>query len=759
MFAEIAEFVIKRHKLIIIAWIIVLILALPLAPLVGSVVQYEETSMAPDSLESTQANNFIKNTFGSSSDQPTTIIVLTSSDILNNESKQVAISLESNLKNASLYGDINKASVTSIYSVTKTYTLNILFALNGAYVQANQTAEAIYGLPQGYRLLWQEANLTAHAFYDLPRDYSATWSYFNSTHPGSNTTQVDALTYQAVKNYLGTNYQNLTSEQRSFLFGWLSAFSAAWNDTSSSPLTPDQRSEYAHALASDPFITSLPVSDQDKTFLRSVNATFAGQNISFSNVSDFCVPVYRERVNATLANVPVDQRLLVSSYLNATYAWWSSLTKEPTTSLFDYGVSSTALNFGQNITDPSTKYLFLQLGGQLNYSKFNVPVTRRTIVSNVVASIPSMAQQISPEPWLVAVAGDLGPDVPPSKILALSAKIVSNSTLAEYPIKIPTDVMRLFVSPSNTTMLITLTYDKIEGNADPGRADVGKIREIVASATSGTGVKPYVTGSDPINVDLQASTWEDLRIIEPVTIVLILVLIGLFFRSIVASSVPPMVIGVALGISYALVYLIGAYLMNIHYSVLTLMLTSMLGAGCDYCIFIMSRYREERHNGRNKNDSVRQAVNWAGESIATSGATVIIGFGVLATGRFGMMQSIGVALAIGVTIALLVALTLLPSLLMLLGNRMFWPARIDRPIRVRNKIGYFTKSAHFAIRHAKVIVVAAILISVPATYLVLTMETSYDFIGSMGESESKAGLDAMGEGFGEGRVNPTRLPY
>jgi RND superfamily putative drug exporter len=37
------------------------------------------------------------------------------------------------------------------------------------------------------------------------------------------------------------------------------------------------------------------------------------------------------------------------------------------------------------------------------------------------------------------------------------------------------------------------------------------------------------------------------------------------------------------------------------------------------------------------------------------------------------------------------------------------------------------------------------------------METSYDFIGSMGESESKAGLDAMGEGFGEGRVNPTQV--
>jgi len=63
--------------------------------------------------------------------------------------------------------------------------------------------------------------------------------------------------------------------------------------------------------------------------------------------------------------------------------------------------------------------------------------------------------------------------------------------------------------------------------------------------------------------------------------------------------------------------------------VLMLMLTAMMGAGCDYCIFILSRYREERCSGKEKGEAIGASVEFAGESILTSGLTVMIGFGVL----------------------------------------------------------------------------------------------------------------------------------
>ena len=71
--------------------------------------------------------------------------------------------------------------------------------------------------------------------------------------------------------------------------------------------------------------------------------------------------------------------------------------------------------------------------------------------------------------------------------------------------------------------------------------------------------------------------------------------------------------------------------------------------------------------------------------------------------------------------------------------------------------GYFHRAANFSVKHAKVILVASILVSVPSTYLFLTTETSFDFIGSMGESESINGMNAMAEDFGAGKIMPTQI--
>lgn len=325
------------------------------------------------------------------------------------------------------------------------------------------------------------------------------------------------------------------------------------------------------------------------------------------------------------------------------------------------------------------------------------------------------------------------------------------------------DSLSLLISENGKITMMTLAYGESGSATDE---QLSELRTIVNGAAEGTSVQHWITGSDPLGSDLEESTMSDLKIIEPVTIVLVLVLIGLFFRSLLGAVMPPLSVGIALGISFSLVYLL-SFVMQIHYSVETLMLTGMMGAGCDYCIFILSRYREERKAGRDKESSVREAVMWAGESIATSGATVVIGFGALAIANFSMLQSMGIALALGVLIALLVALTLIPSLLMLLGDKLFWPAKFGKPtdpetfkkksMKTKDKVGYFTRSAKFSIKHAKVLVVAMILISVPAIYLVVEMEQSYDFVGAMADTESTEGLAVLGEGFGSGVIQPTQI--
>src|SRR5437016_12629382 len=177
----------------------------------------------------------------------------------------------------------------------------------------------------------------------------------------------------------------------------------------------------------------------------------------------------------------------------------------------------------------------------------------------------------------------------------------------------------------------------------------------------------------------------------------------------------------------------------------------MFGAGSDYCIFLVSRYAEERRLGRGKKDSVERAVTWAGESIATSGATVVIAFGSLAIAGFGMLRSIGIAVMIGISIALLVALTLVPAILTMFGDKIFWPGGLGLWRKKKAKgNSYYARAAKFTAKHSKLILIVALAVSLPATSTVLSSQTRLDLISQVPNSlKSKAGYNSMVRGFGD----------
>lgn len=279
------------------------------------------------------------------------------------------------------------------------------------------------------------------------------------------------------------------------------------------------------------------------------------------------------------------------------------------------------------------------------------------------------------------------------------------------------------------------------------------------------GITTYVTGTNAINHDMEAGVISDLSKIEPVTILLILILIGLFFRSLISAATPPMAIGIAYGVTLALVFIMGSFI-DIFFITNMMILVTMMGAGCDYCIFILARYREERREGISHEKALRNSVVWAGESIATSGATVMIGFGSLSLFSVPMISTMGIVLAVGILVALIAALTLVTSLLSLWGHKMFWPST-EETFKKGSKamkgwygkisnLGsrYFHKSAKFSQDHAKAIAVAAVLITVPAVYVMATAETSYDFAGTLSTGESYEGLQEIEGYIGGGYMQP-----
>ena len=321
-------------------------------------------------------------------------------------------------------------------------------------------------------------------------------------------------------------------------------------------------------------------------------------------------------------------------------------------------------------------------------------------------------------------------------------------------------------TPKETGDGIILSTVSLDASVNPVKY-TPDLRAFIASvkADSGYTGATYLTGVGAIAYDMEHNSAEDISRIDPFTILMILILVGLFFRSFVTSAVPPMTIGFAFVVTMGLIFFVG-HVLNVFYITNMMILVSMMGAGCDYCIFIISRYREELRRGLNHDDALHQAIVWAGESITISGASVIIGFGAMAICKYSMISSMGLCLALGILIALLAALTLIPAILQIVGDRIFWPTRMKEFeeggkatkgwFAWFSKIGsvYFEKSSHFSLKHAKAIAVCAILVTVPAVYVVSESEDSYDMISSMLSGESGDGMDLLTKYADQGLVMP-----
>jgi RND superfamily putative drug exporter len=99
----------------------------------------------------------------------------------------------------------------------------------------------------------------------------------------------------------------------------------------------------------------------------------------------------------------------------------------------------------------------------------------------------------------------------------------------------------------------------------------------------------------------------------------------------------------------------------------------VLGAGVDYALLLVARYREELHNYEDRHVAMTHALHRAAPAVLASGATVIIGLLCLLFAQMNSTSSLGPVGAAGIAVALLVMLVMLPALLVIFGRWIFWP--------------------------------------------------------------------------------------
>ncbi|MGD1055223.1 MAG: MMPL family transporter, partial [Nitrososphaerales archaeon] len=318
------------------------------------------------------------------------------------------------------------------------------------------------------------------------------------------------------------------------------------------------------------------------------------------------------------------------------------------------------------------------------------------------------------------------------------------------------------VSPSRNLTIISL------GLNQSSNQNLLAIRAIVkselASAGPASGVQSVlVTGQDAISYDFGNSIQGDITIIFVAAIVLLIVATGLFFRSVFTPFVTLGTIGVALGISQVFIVAVSTYVAKVDFTAPTILLTILIGVGTDYSVFVIARYREERVKGSSVQEAIETSITWAGESITTSGSTVIISFLALALTSIVMLRSMGFVVGLGVLVALAVALTLVPAIIGVAAERAFWPTSGDRFSRysasvlskLKSKRGYFSRSGTFAVKRAKVLIILTILVSVPVLYVYSSTTPTYDFLSAAPSGlESISASNSLAAAFGSGRLYP-----
>jgi RND superfamily putative drug exporter len=133
---------------------------------------------------------------------------------------------------------------------------------------------------------------------------------------------------------------------------------------------------------------------------------------------------------------------------------------------------------------------------------------------------------------------------------------------------------------------------------------------------------------------------------------------------------------IALTAAQAVVYLLARHAGLTVNDLSTFILTVLVfGAGTDYALLLIARYREELRRNADRHEAMAEALHRAGPAITASASTVVLSLLCLLVAELASIKSLGPVTAIGIAVGLGVMLTLLPALLVVFGRWIFWPVR------------------------------------------------------------------------------------
>jgi len=309
-------------------------------------------------------------------------------------------------------------------------------------------------------------------------------------------------------------------------------------------------------------------------------------------------------------------------------------------------------------------------------------------------------------------------------------------------------------SKDDTTQLavVNLRYADFD---DTTRITLNQLKQMLTDAPEGASA--LLTGSAPLSQDFQQSSENGLRRTEYLTVGLVLIILLFIFRSPITPMIPLLTIGFSFVIARGLIAVLSPFGIPVSHFTESFLIAVLFGAGTDYCILMIQRFREELQTDEQDQPlaAMSRTMNSVGRTILFSASTVFLAFLLIGLAEFGLYRSaFGVAIGMVVTVA--AALTLTPAMLLVFGKAAFRSRNRANPIRLR-KSRIWNRSAVLAAKRPGIVLLAAMICLTPLT-LLFQGQRSFDDISEINPNlESIIGFRQVEKAFSSGEVFPVTV--
>ena len=313
-------------------------------------------------------------------------------------------------------------------------------------------------------------------------------------------------------------------------------------------------------------------------------------------------------------------------------------------------------------------------------------------------------------------------------------------------------------SPNGAAALLVQPVQPGDGSGDAFQDAVQSIRDRVGE--SGKGLEVKLTGAAGFSLDAIKVFSGVNGTLLYVAMAIVLILLVLIYRSPIFWVIPFFAVLLAEGASRGAGYLLAEAGVTINGQTGGILPVLVFGAGTDYALLLVSRYREELRRHDDKHEAAAIALRSAGPAILASGLTVIAALLTLSIAEVNSTAGLGPVGAMGIALAMISMLTVLPALLIACGRRAFWSPFADTIPHVGQTgadetHGFWRRVGDRVARRPRTIWLAGTVVLLVLAANVSSLDTSQTTGNQFrGEVDSVAGQAVLSRNFPAGASAP-----